>query len=334
MQTPFFHLLQAIWIWGPATSCSNTESSGFFGPLDVNEIAWLPAGDDYIDNDHIDLHPLLPAVDQSAIWQPGTSAGIRHLHKPLYHWSHLGHATASQLVMQTPFFHLLQAIWIWGPATSCSNTESSGFFGPLDVNEIAWLPAGDDYIDNDHIDLHPLLPAVDQSAIWQPGTSAGIRHLHKPLYHWSHLGHATASQLVMQTPFFHLLQQADVPAYSMEVVVEDEAAGVSPVTPEEDPPRGAAPAERVAAAPVLQHPVRPPRRQRPRRVDTLTTMSSQCARSLEQGDEVLQVLRRIEASTTRLAVAAERTTAAQEGILQEVRAIAQNIAEHLQQPRN
>nr|XP_054921061.1 uncharacterized protein LOC129381872 [Dermacentor andersoni] len=84
-------------------------------------------------------------------------------------------------------------------------------------------------------------------------------------------------------------EQADVPTYGMEVVVEDEAAGVSTATPAEDPPRGAAPAERVAAAPVLQHPVRPPRRQRPRRVDTLTTMSSQCARSLEQGDEVLQV---------------------------------------------
>ncbi|XP_070381892.1 uncharacterized protein [Dermacentor albipictus] len=143
--------------------------------------------------------------------QPPCVSRIEPLHKPLYHWSHLGHATASQLVMQTPFFHLLQAIWIWGPATSCSNTESSGFFGPLDVNEIAWLPAGDDYIDNDHIDLHPLLPAVDQSAIWQPGTSAGIRHLHKPLYHWSHLGHATASQLVMQTPFFHLLQVSYLP---------------------------------------------------------------------------------------------------------------------------
>ncbi|XP_075546201.1 uncharacterized protein LOC142579660 [Dermacentor variabilis] len=129
-------------------------------------------------------------------------------------------------------------------------------------------------------------------------------------------------------------EQADVPTYAMEVVVEDEAAGVSTATPAEDPPRGAAPAERVAAAPVLQHPVRPPRRQRPRRVDTLTTMSSQCARSLEQGDEVLQVLRRIEASTTRLAVAAERTAAAQEGILEQVRAIAQDIAEHLQQARN
>ncbi|KAH7986425.1 hypothetical protein HPB49_025973 [Dermacentor silvarum] len=56
----------------------------------------------------------------------------------------------------------------------------------------------------------------------------------------------------------------------------------------EDPPRGASDSERVAAAPVLQRPVRPPRRQRPRRVDTLTTMSSQCARSLEQGDEMLQ----------------------------------------------
>ncbi|XP_072141040.1 uncharacterized protein [Dermacentor andersoni] len=120
----------------------------------------------------------------------------------------------------------------------------------------------------------------------------------------------------------------------MEVVVQDEAAGVSTATPAEDPPRGAAPAERVAAAPVLQHPVRPPRRQRPRRVDTLTTMSSQCARSLEQGDEVLQVLRRIEASTTRLAVAAERTAAAQEGILEQVRAIAQDITEHLQQARH
>ncbi|XP_075542915.1 uncharacterized protein LOC142576365 [Dermacentor variabilis] len=74
----------------------------------------------------------------------------------------------------------------------------------------------------------------------------------------------------------------------MEVVVQDEAAGVSTATPAEDPPRGASPAERVAAAPVLQRPVRPPRRQRLRRVDTLTTMSSQCARSLEQGDEVLQ----------------------------------------------
>ncbi|XP_070380728.1 uncharacterized protein [Dermacentor albipictus] len=103
----------------------------------------------------------------------------------------------------------------------------------------------------------------------------------------------------------------------MEVVVQDEAAGVRTATPAEDPPRGASPTERVAAAPVLQHPVRPPRRQRPRRVDTLTTMSSQCARNLEHGDEVLQVRRRIEASTTRLAVAAERTAAAQEGILEQ-----------------
>ncbi|XP_054922947.1 uncharacterized protein [Dermacentor andersoni] len=130
-------------------------------------------------------------------------------------------------------------------------------------------------------------------------------------------------------------EQADVPTAAMEVVVQDEAAGVrSTVTPAEDPPRGASPTERVAAAPVLQHPVRPPRRQRPRRVDTLTTMSSQCTRSVEQGDEMPQVLRRIEASTTRLAVAAERTAAAQEGILEQVRAIAQDIAAPLQQDRN
>ncbi|XP_049524032.1 uncharacterized protein LOC125945784 [Dermacentor silvarum] len=83
-------------------------------------------------------------------------------------------------------------------------------------------------------------------------------------------------------------EQADVPTAAMEVVVE--AADVrSTATPAEDPPRGASDSERVAAAPVLQRPVRPPRRQRPRRVDTLTTMSSQCARSLEQDDEMLQV---------------------------------------------
>ncbi|XP_070385073.1 uncharacterized protein Ufsp1 isoform X6 [Dermacentor albipictus] len=78
------HFYQAILIWGPATSRSNAESSGFFGPHDVNENAWLPADDDYID-DHITIHPLLPAVDQSVIWQPDTITGIRHLHKPLYH---------------------------------------------------------------------------------------------------------------------------------------------------------------------------------------------------------------------------------------------------------
>ncbi|KAH7934278.1 hypothetical protein HPB49_024298 [Dermacentor silvarum] len=82
-------------------------------------------------------------------------------------------------------------------------------------------------------------------------------------------------------------QEADVPTAAMEVVVE--AADVrSTATPAEDPPRGASDSETVAAVPVLQRPVRPPRRQRPRRVDTLTTMSSQCARSLEQGDEMLQ----------------------------------------------
>ncbi|KAH7949384.1 hypothetical protein HPB49_008941 [Dermacentor silvarum] len=45
----------------------------------------------------------------------------------------------------------------------------------------------------------------------------------------------------------------------------------------------------VTDLPYQERPVRPPRGQRPRRVDTLTTMSSQCARSLEQGDERLQV---------------------------------------------
>ncbi|XP_054931066.1 uncharacterized protein [Dermacentor andersoni] len=132
-------------------------------------------------------------------------------------------------------------------------------------------------------------------------------------------------------------EQADIPTSAMEVVVQatDEAAGVrSTATPAEDPPRGPSPTERVAAAPVLQRPVRPPRRHRPRRVNTLTTMSSQCARSVEQGDEMLQVLRRIEACTTRLGVAAERTAAAQEGILEQVRAVAQDIAAHLQQDRN
>ncbi|XP_049523969.1 uncharacterized protein LOC119454275 [Dermacentor silvarum] len=101
----------------------------------------------------------------------------------------------------------------------------------------------------------------------------------------------------------------------------------------EDPPRGASVTERVAAAPVFQHPVRPPRRQRPRRVDTLTTMS-QCVRSFEQGDEMLQVLRRIEEFTTRLAVAAERTAAAQEGILEQVCSTARDIGSHLDQERN
>ncbi|KAH7948922.1 hypothetical protein HPB49_003438 [Dermacentor silvarum] len=104
-------------------------------------------------------------------------------------------------------------------------------------------------------------------------------------------------------------QEADVPTAAMEVVVE--AADVrSTATPAEDPPRGASDSERVAAAPVLQRPVRPPRRQRPRRVDTLTTMSSQCARSLEQDDEMLQ-----------------------EGILVQVRSMAGDIAGHLQQQR-
>ncbi|KAH7979624.1 hypothetical protein HPB49_010213 [Dermacentor silvarum] len=80
---------------------------------------------------------------------------------------------------------------------------------------------------------------------------------------------------------------------------------------------------------LLQYPVRPPRGQRPRRVDTLTTLSLQCARSLELGDEMLQVLRRTAQSTTRLAVAAENTAAAQVGILEKVRSLALVIAGHL-----
>ncbi|KAH7944189.1 hypothetical protein HPB52_016952 [Rhipicephalus sanguineus] len=79
--------------------------------------------------------------------------------------------------------------------------------------------------------------------------------------------------------------------------------------------------------PLHVRPVRPPRRPRsqPRRVDTLSEMSAQCARWLEQGDEALEVLRRIEWSTTRLAIAAERTAAAQEAMLEEVRSLARGI---------
>ncbi|KAH7937487.1 hypothetical protein HPB49_017211 [Dermacentor silvarum] len=46
-----------------------------------------------------------------------------------------------------------------------------------------------------------------------------------------------------------------------------------------------------------------------------------------------EVLRRIEQSTTRLAIAAERTAAAQEGILEKVRSLALVVAGHLQQER-
>ncbi|XP_075527115.1 uncharacterized protein LOC142559400 [Dermacentor variabilis] len=131
-------------------------------------------------------------------------------------------------------------------------------------------------------------------------------------------------------------EQAGVPTCAMEVVVQatDEAAGVrSTATPTEDPPRGASPIERVAVASVLQ-PCSATTSTATATVDTLTTMLSQCVRSVEQGDEMLQVLRRIEVSTTRLAVAAERTAAAQEGILEQVRAIAQDSTAHLQQERN
>ncbi|KAL1472784.1 hypothetical protein MTO96_022780 [Rhipicephalus appendiculatus] len=96
----------------------------------------------------------------------------------------------------------------------------------------------------------------------------------------------------------------------MEVVVEstDEAAGVR------------------SASRLLQRPVRPPRRPRPRREDIiLSAMSAQCARGLEQGDEILRTLHMIELSTTRLAVAAERTAAAQEGILWELRHLARAL---------
>ncbi|KAL1476823.1 hypothetical protein MTO96_036214 [Rhipicephalus appendiculatus] len=120
-------------------------------------------------------------------------------------------------------------------------------------------------------------------------------------------------------------EQADVPAAAMEVVVEstDEAAGVrSAATQAHDPPRGA---ERVATAPVLQRPVRPPRRPRPRRVDILSAMSAQGARGVEQGGEILRTLHRIELSTTRLAVGVERTAAAQERILRELRHLARAL---------
>ncbi|KAH7985514.1 hypothetical protein HPB49_026376 [Dermacentor silvarum] len=52
-----------------------------------------------------------------------------------------------------------------------------------------------------------------------------------------------------------------------------------------------------------------------------------------KGDERLQVLQRTEQSNTRLAVAAEKTAAAQEGILENVHSLALVIAGHLQQER-
>ncbi|KAL1482374.1 hypothetical protein MTO96_014777, partial [Rhipicephalus appendiculatus] len=116
-------------------------------------------------------------------------------------------------------------------------------------------------------------------------------------------------------------QQDDAPPTAPMEVVQGMA---SSSTSERQPP----------IAPPRRRPVRPPRQPRARRVDLLSDMQSQCARSLEQGTDLLRVLESIGRNMRRLALAAEentallrrsaeaaeRTASAQEAILRELRA--------------
>ncbi|KAH6920837.1 hypothetical protein HPB50_028176 [Hyalomma asiaticum] len=83
-------------------------------------------------------------------------------------------------------------------------------------------------------------------------------------------------------------QEASVPRAAQEVEVQsEEAGGPSTATQLDQPPQEAGTQE-VATAPVLRRRVRPRPRLRPRRADTLVALSSQCAHSVSQGDEMLR----------------------------------------------
>ncbi|KAL1447061.1 hypothetical protein MTO96_028674 [Rhipicephalus appendiculatus] len=88
-------------------------------------------------------------------------------------------------------------------------------------------------------------------------------------------------------------QQDDAPPTAPMEVVQGMAS--SSTSAADEPPAAAAaeatPSERQPpTAPPRRRPVRPPRQPRARRVDLLSDMQSQCARSLEQGTDLLRVL--------------------------------------------